>query len=40
MTMEEILEHIDRDIEQTSKIPYSKNPLKDMDDDDEEDDIE
>ena len=39
MDMEEFKAHIDQIIEETSKVPYSKNPLKDMDLD-EEDDIE
>lgn len=42
MDMEEFKAHLDKTIEQSSKVPYSKNPLKDVDDNeyDEEDDIE
>lgn len=39
MDMEEFKAHLDKTIEETSRVPYSKNPLKDIDMD-EEDDIE
>lgn len=35
MDMEEFKAHLDKTIEQASKVPYSKNPLKDMDEEDD-----